>query len=468
MKLKDLENKKILVLGFGKEGHSTLDFLSKNLKNYSIAVADRKEFNQLTEEDKEFLGKTNLENYFGEDYLDYLEKFEIIIKSPGINPRQDKIQEALNNGIILTSASNLFLANKKGKVIAITGSKGKSTTSSLIYRVLKAQALNTELIGNIGNPALSYLKDDSEDKLYVFEMSSYQLEDYQCGIDIGVLVSFFPDHLDYHGSLEAYFTAKMQMLSSDVTNNGNPVQIVYNYQSQKIQDYVEKISKDRKFKFYPVNDGNIYQIVEVDGILTINKNDKEMLNEKKIQLRGRHNLENILLVKKVADLFDISDDTFINAVSQFHPLEHRLEFVGTIQDINFFNDSISTTPESTIAAINALSREKTISTIIVGGLDRGYNFDNLAQKIIDKKIKNLILFPETGLKIKENILNLNFDSEYYPQFFEVEDMKQCIDIAFKVSIKSSICLLSCAAPSYNLFKNFEERGKQFKEEILKR
>lgn len=374
----------------------------------------------------------------------------------------------MNNGIILTSASNIFLANKKGKVIAITGSKGKSTTSSLIYSVLKAHGLNTELIGNIGNPALNYLKDDSEDKLYVFEMSSYQLEDYQGGIDIGVLVSFFPDHLDYHGSLEAYFSAKMQMLSYDVTNNGNPVQIVYNYQSQKIRDYIDEISKNRKFRFHPVNDGNNYQIVEADGILKINDNDKTLLSEKIIQLRGRHNLENILLVKKVADLFNIPDEVFIKTVSQFHPLEHRLEFVGTMQNIDFFNDSISTTPESTIAAINALSREKTISTIIVGGLDRGYNFENLAQKIIDKQIKNLILFPETGLKIKEKILSSNFNTEYSPQFFEVKDMKQCIDFAFKYSIKNSICLLSCAAPSYNLFKNFEERGKQFKEEVLKR
>ena len=193
-----------------------------------------------------------------------------------------------------------------------------------------------------------------------------------------------------------------------------------------------------------------------------------MLKEDQIQLKGKHNLENILAVYEACKEFGVGLETFKKAIINFTPLEHRLEPVGTFRGIIFYNDAISTTPESTIAAIDALLRQKPISTLIAGGMDRGYHFDKLAEKILEAGIKNLILLPETGKKIADEVTKLSeAKNSPNPLLKFCEDMGACVKKAFELSSPDSICLLSCASPSYNLFKNFEDRGGQFKEAVRK-
>ena len=184
---------KVLIVGLAREGLATLQFLREHWPEIEIAVADLRTWGEFTPEDQAVLEAISEEKRFlGENYLQNIADYPLIFKTPGENRRKPELMAAAKRGAVITSATNLFLSLKKGKVVAVTGSKGKSTTASMIFAVLKEAGLDTELIGNIGRPALQYLEDDSPEKVYVFEISSYQLEDYSGGIDVGVMVSFFP------------------------------------------------------------------------------------------------------------------------------------------------------------------------------------------------------------------------------------------------------------------------------------
>jgi UDP-N-acetylmuramoylalanine--D-glutamate ligase len=456
------QDKKILILGFGREGQVTLRFLRKEWPDAVIGVADLRSFDKFSAEEQELLKTIPPQLLFlGTDYLECLGRFEVIFKTPGENRRKPQIAEAIRQGVILTSATNLFFRLKKGRVIAVTGSKGKSTTASMIFQVLKTAGMKTELIGNIGKAALDFLDKDSPETIYVFEMSSYQLEDFQGGADIAVFVSFFPEHLDYHGDLEAYFKAKIQLAAQPKEG----FKVIYNHSQERLRKYFDEYERVFKgdVKVIPFNDAVHSKIETENGLLTAKDHGLSVLNEQQIKLKGRHNLENILAVIKVAAELGIDNQTVARALADFKPLEHRLEMVGEYRGITFYDDAISTTPESTVAAIDALGRDRKIGTLIAGGLDRGYQFAGLANKIREAGIENLILLPETGIRIEEAVKeSTNGEDGYNPVFIHCGDMESCVEKAYQITPKDSICLLSCASPSYNLFKNFEERGNKFK------
>ncbi len=459
----DWSDRKILILGFGREGQATLRFLLKKWPKATIGVADLRTADKLSEEEKNSLAGLSENNlFFGENYLNELDKYDLIIKSPGISLRKAPIQKAKAAGVEITSATNLFFRFKKGRVIAVTGSKGKSTTASMIYQVLKTAGLKTELIGNIGKAALDFLAKNSPETIYVFEMSSYQLEDFQGGADIALFVSFFPEHLDYHGDLDSYFEAKMKLAAQPKPG----LKVIYNAAQERLRKYFEEYARvfAGDVKVIPFNDSVHSKIETENGILTARDGGVSVVNEQQINLKGRHNLENILAVIKAAREMGVDYETIARALTGFKPLEHRLEMAGEYRGITFYNDAISTTPESTIAAIDALGRDKKIGTLIAGGLDRGYQFAGLAAKIREAGIENLILLPETGILIETALKASAAEKDSYnPVFIHCGDMESCVEKAYQVTPKDTICLLSCASPSYNLFKNFEERGKKFKE-----
>lgn len=466
MKLMDWLDQKVLILGLGKEGQSVWRFLRRELPDLSPDIADRRALAEMTEEEKLLLDTMPVDKlHLGGDYLNNLKQYDLIIKSPGVNPRLPALVDAAQSGVQILSATNIFFAFKKGQVIAVTGSKGKSTTASLIYAVLRAAGKKVELIGNIGRPALDFLDEqDAADRLYVFEMSSYQLEDFQGGASIAVLVNFFPEHLDYHESLDNYFRAKMRLVEVDLSTRQETQTVIYNAQTAEYKNYFERHSSDRettaKWYLKPFNEADSFvknNAAWVDGQMIIAEND--------IQLQGKHNLENILAVYEVARLFQVPLAVFQQAMRDFQPLEHRLEKVGVFQGITFYNDAISTTPESTMAAIEAL-QEQQISTLIAGGMDRGYQFEQLAQKILAAGIENLLLLPETGWKIAEAVkLAAERGDRTPPDMRDVKNMEEAVELAYQMTKSGCVCLMSCAAPSYNLFKNFEERGRRFKEAV---
>lgn len=410
MKIRDLNGKKICILGYGKEGHATEAALKQHAATAQITIRDQKN---------------------GSNYLANLDSFNWIIKSPGI-PLLPELKSHENK---ITSSTQIFLdtiAETGATVIGVTGSKGKSTTSSLIHAILKAAGRDTYLIGNIGEPAISHIGDAKANTIFVAEMSSYQLADLTVSPHIAVITSFFPEHLDYHGSLEVYKDAKKNIAKFQTKGDF----VLYDATSEGAKE----IAREGKGKKLPFSA------------------QENSLHYESIKLIGAHNARNIAAATTVAQLaeFAIEPSIIIDAIKNFAGLPHRLEYCGEHEGIRFYEDSISTTPESTIAAIEALHDE--VDTIILGGLDRGYDFTELGKRIAASHIRTVILFPESGKRIKEAIASTKGKLSLY----ETVSMEEAVKLGREHTATGKVCLLSPASPSYNLYKNFEERGDAFK------
>lgn len=403
MTIAELKNyKRILILGYGVEGKATHQFLKRFHPEVDIGIADQS---------------------IDPNYLEKQSYFDLVIKSPGI--RKELVTKPY------TTATNIFFANVKGKTIGVTGTKGKSTTVSLIHHILKWSGLPAYLVGNIGIPALaSLIKNNLKRDVYVMELSSYQLADINYSPHISVVINLFPDHMTYHGSVANYYKAKLRIVNAVKSND----YYVYNAHFKELVEAAKK---------------TIAQPIPI-----INEIPFKL---PKVALLGGHNMENVKAALTVSKLFSIKDDIVKSALATFKPLPHRLESVGIYSDIVFFDDAASTTPQSTIVAITALSN---IGTIMLGGQDRGYDFSDLAKKICAAEIANVILFPDAGPKIKQAIEDVCSDKI---NFYETDSMREAVAYAYQNTEKGKICLLSTACPSYTLWQNFSEKGNQFQE-----
>lgn len=433
MKLNDLKDKSILILGLGREGLSVLNFLQKNFPSKKVDVADQKEYTSLPKN----VDKT----YFGEDYLKSLTNYDVIIKSPGI-PYFEEIKKAKDEGKIITSSTSIFLSNCQGRVIGVTGTKGKSTTSSLIYEVLKVGGLDVHLIGNIGTPALDFLEKDSKDTIFVYELSSFQLEDLNLSPHIAVITNIYPEHLDHHGNFGLYFEAKNNITKFQTKDD----YLIYNEDVKEFEEVVN-LSKAKKIPFSKKD----IKIIE------------NLITKDELPLLGDFNILNIMPAVLIARELKIPDEKIVEGIINFIPLPHRLEYVGEFEGIRFYNDSLSTIPQATIAALSAFGSK--VQTLIAGGFDRGVDYDVLGQEITNLKIKNLILFPTTGKKIWKEVCRAQKDETLRPKKFDVSTMEEAVRIAYQHTSKGKICLLSPGSSSFNLFKDYEDRGNQFKKYV---
>lgn len=369
--------KNVCILGYGKEGKTTEKYIKENYPNLEVGILDQS---------------------LDKDYLEKQKNYDLAIKTPGI-PKTKVI-------IPYVTATNIFFSKNKNFTIGITGSKGKSTTSSLIYAILKSAGKNVSFIGNIGNPMISVFDNEIKpDEIFVIELSSYMLDDIEYSPNIAVLLNLFPEHMDYHGGVENYYNAKRNIF---------------------------KFQKSGDFSVQPPFNEEIP--IKIDDI----------------PLLGDHNIKNIQTAIQATRILGVSDSAIIEAVKNFQPLPHRLEFVGLFNGIKFYDDAISTTPQSTIMAINSL---KDVDTIFLGGEDRGYDFNELEKVLRDSKIKNIVLFPDTGKRILKSFSGFNI--------LETRDMQEAVKFAFENTREGKICLLSTASPSYSVWKNFEEKGDLF-------
>jgi UDP-N-acetylmuramoylalanine--D-glutamate ligase len=379
----------------------------------------------------------------GPAYLDRLDRFDVIIKSPGVPP-ESRIK---NYESRITSATQLFLnaiAETGALVIGVTGSKGKSTTSSLIYEILKAAGNDAYLIGNIGIPALDFLERTKSNTIFVQEMSSYQLMDLTVSPHIAVITAFFPEHLDYHGSLGAYLEAKKHITRFQHERDS----VIFSADSEGARE----IAGESRGKRIPYSASDSPVRIE------------------ETQLLGKHNLSNIAAAWKVVQELGVPREIASRAIKNFHGLPHRLQSLGAHDGIEWIDDSISTTPESAIAALNALGEH--VNTIILGGQDRGNDFTELGKRIAASQIENIILFPVSGPRIRTAIEKAWAGTALH--FFEIGGMEEAITISRQYTKRSHeptiprpIVLLSPASPSYGLFRNFEERGEAFRRAIMK-
>ena len=446
MDLKKYENKKILILGLGQEGYSTFKLLRKTFPDKTISLADQKEFDLLEEDFKNVVSKDkNIQLYLGSDYQKDINSYDLIFKSPGVIVSE---QVALGK---VTSQAELFFTAHRDKIIGVTGTKGKSTTATLIYKILEAAGINTELIGNIGKPPFDSV-GKKPNTIYVYELSSYQLEQLNQSPHIAVFLNLFKEHLDYHKSFENYIAAKLNIFKWQKSKDF----LVFSEDFDHVEELARACPATKLTFSLKKKTSSAYTS---DGIIYFEK--RKIMDTVDIKLQGEFNLNNVLAAIIVAKLFRAPNDKIVAALKSFNPLKHRLENVGTYKGITFYNDSISTVPEATMAALEALSPK--VSTLIVGGFNRGIDFSGLAEKIAKQKIENIILFPETGEKIKRELVEYKVSCKY----FNVDNMKDAVKVAFRVTKPETICLMSPASPSYNLFKNFEDRGDQYVDQIKK-
>ena len=436
--IEKIRDKSIILLGFGKEGKSTYNFIRKYLPKQKVTISDK---NDKLLEQNEFLNEdNNVLVVTGDNYLDNLDNYDLIIKSPGV-----KIPDDIYNKIKdkITSQLELILEVDRKNIIGITGTKGKSTTSSLMYKVLNDQKVNSLLLGNVGNPILDYIDDIKEDIKLVIECSSYQLENVSVSPHIGVVINLFEEHLNYHGTLKNYWDSKFNM---------------FKYQDK--DDYMIYDSNNINIKQYVDNQKYVSKHIDINRDYSFNGNDiiydnKVIYNKNnKRNIIGDHNLRDILFVIRISLLLDLDIDKVIKSISEFNPLEHRMEYFGTYNGVKYYDDAIATIPEATINCIEAL---KEVDTVIFGGQDRGIDYNSLIDYFNNGNIDNFIGMPDTGYKIIDKINNKNT--------YKVDNLEDAVKIAKKVSKK--ICILSPAAPSYNAFKNFEEKGNLFKELVKK-
>lgn len=389
--------KSALILGYGTEGRATETYLRSRYDSLRIGVADQND---------------------GPAYAEKQHEYDITIKTPSI-PKEVVVRQSL-------SATALFFAEvPRTQIIGVTGSKGKSTTSTLIHRMLQQTGRRVRLVGNIGKSALESLEQDpvEVDELFVFELSSYQLEDLDVSPHIAVVTSLFPEHLDHHGSLEAYYAAKQNIVrfqeASDV--------LIYTGGFAEVEQWAQE---------------GRAQAIKAEPLPFTSEN---------VSLRGAHMKQNAALAYQVAQRFGVSNAQAQEVLTSFEGLPHRLQHIGTYQGIAFYDDSISTTPESAIAGIRALGD---VETIVLGGVDRGYEFALLEKELRASGVRNVVLFPESG----ERMLT----SEEGFRVLHTSSMEEAVQFAYAHTQEGKSCLLSPAAPSYNLYKNFEARGEAFK------
>ena len=442
--LEKLNNKNIAILGFGKEGKSTYNFI-RRYSTQTLTILDKNDIlknNEYLKEDK------NLKIITGDTYLNNLEQYDLIIKAPGIALLDIDLKNIEDK---LTSQLELILEINKNNIIGITGTKGKSTTTSLLYNIIKDQNENTFLLGNIGNPILDYIEKFNDESILVIEMSSHQLEFVHQSPHIGVILNLYQDHLDHTGTLEKYHNDKMHMFKyQDESDIG-----IYDGQNEYLINLVNKNNYKSKLYNFKVNEkADIY--VENNKIYYNN----EMIYDGNQQrnLIGSHNLKNIMVTLLITKLLNLDIEKATKVVNKFNPLEHRLERVGTYNNITYFNDTIATIPEATINGINGLGN---VDTLIFGGMDRNIDYSKFIEFLKTSNITNLIGLPETGHKICKILEEKNTNKNIYI----VETIDEAVDIADKQTKKNHICLLSPAASSYNKFKNFEEKGNYYKNVI---
>lgn len=421
------DNKNVLILGFGREGRSALNVLEKYSSCRSITISDI---------NKPDCGYDSLS---GENYQKGLERFDVIIKSPGIVLEDKSIIPKV------TSQSQLFLEAMRDRVIAVTGTKGKSTTTTLLCHILKGK-YPAVLMGNIGIAAFDAAQTAEDGSIFVYEMSSHQLEYNTVSPKRAVYINLYPEHLDHYGSFEKYKAAKEN---------------IYRYQKEGDMLWCDKtlVPENALSEVISVSASDSTADVYISGRNIRSPMGDITIGSGDTILMGDHNVHNIGIVYDICRRMGINDEEFRAALKTYKPLPHRLQYVRTINSARFFDDSISTICETTIQALSSIDDAE---TVLIGGMDRGIDYSPLCDYLIKNTPRNIILMYDTGRRIYDMLKNKLPENVILTQ-----DLEEAVKTALECTKAGESCVLSPAAASYGFFKNFEERGQKFCEYLEK-
>lgn len=430
-----LNNETVSVVGVGISNKHLLNVLKDT--NAKIVLRDK---NEIDEKTKNLLKENNVTYITGENYLENItEKY--IFRSPGIMSSKEEFQKALQNGSVLTSEMEAFFDICPAKIIGVTGSDGKTTTTTLIGEVLKKAGFTVHIGGNIGTPLIDRLDKIKPEDYVIVELSSFQLMSMTKSPDIAVITNIAPNHLDKHKDMNEYVVAKTNVFKHGAKK------VVLNAENEITKSFITENSltfslKEKQKNGAYLKDEKIYF------------KDEYIMDATDIKIPGIHNVDNFLAV--ICAVSEICSFDFVKEVAKnFGGVPHRIEFVREVDNIKFYNDSIASSPTRAVAGLNAFSKKV---IMIAGGSDKNIPFDTLA-KVIVKKVKHLIVTGFTQEKIKEAVLK---EDKNFP-IYVAKDFKDAVLYSKKIAKNGDTVILSPACASFDHFKNFEERGNKFKE-----
>ena len=449
---KFLDSKKVAIIGMGVSNLPLLDYFYD--KNAKVTVFDK---NTPSDEIMEKINKYRYEVEIGEYNLSRLNGFDIVFRSPSVLPTRDELIMAANKGTIITSEIEMVLKLAPCKIIGVTGTEGKTTTTSIIYEILKSSGKNCFLGGNIGQPIFTEIKNMKPEDIVVLELSSFQLMGMEVSPYISVVTNMYPDHLNIHSSYEEYQQAKKNIF---LHQNENGV-VILNYDNEITRKFADEVKSNLVFfsSLENLENGYVYDRKDETIKHYVNGKSKNILKKQEIKLRGIHNYENICAaLAATATIVDEKDQ--IKAIKEFNGVEHRLEFVRELNGVKYNNDSIGTSPASTIAGLNAFDEN---IILLAGGSDKGLDYTEIGETIA-KKVRVLLLTGPTAEKI-ENATRLAMskaDKETV-EIIHCKDLQEAVSVASRKAKSGEIVLMSPASASFDAFKNFIERGIKFKE-----
>jgi UDP-N-acetylmuramoylalanine--D-glutamate ligase len=438
VKKADLIGRKVGILGLGREGRAAREYLRSVFPELELALIcesppDQAFTAQLGETDRLITGPLSRAR---------LERFDLLVRSPGISPYRPSVHAAMKAGVEITTPSNLWFAAHPGeKTICVSGTKGKSTTSALIAHALRSCGYRACLAGNIGRPLLSC--DDKDVDWWVIELSSFQLADLKAKPAVAVMLNLSEDHLDWHGSESVYRRDKLRLVelagdSPVIVNAADPV-------------LADALSGCTDITWFNSAAG-----IHVEGSL-IRDGEEVLPLHVPEELPGPHNLANIAAALSVLKVIGADVLRAARGISLFQSLPHRLQLVGERDGVRFVNDSIASSPVATAAALQAMSGRPV--TLIIGGLDRGLDWTPYMRAFESDMPQAVIAIPDNGPRIISTLQNSGLHAEL--GFHEAADLAEAVELAEKITVAGGVVLLSPGAPSFGQFADYRDRGRQF-------
>lgn len=447
-----LKNRRVAIIGLGVSNVPLLDYMYE--KGAIVTTFDNRNIEDIPKDVFDKLKQYEMKYFFGKDALKELQDFDIIFRAPSCMPTIPELVEAEKQGAIVTTEIEMLIEMCPGTVVGVTGSDGKTTTTSLIYQILKHSGYNCYLGGNIGIPLFTKLREMTSEDYIVLELSSFQLMNMKISPKISVITNISPNHLNVHSSYEEYIDAKKNIFKYQTRDDI----VVLNYDNDITRE-AAKEAEGRVIFFSSKTKLDDGIILDEDVIKECNDRiRRHIMNTKDVNLRGKHNYENICAaIAATKTLVDI--DTQIEAIKEFTGVEHRIEFVREIDGVKWYNDSIGTSPTRTIAGLNSFE-EKIV--LIAGGYDKHLDYTPIAKPILDN-VKTLILMGQTAEKIFLAVKEEGEKEDKKVDTYMCDTLEEAARLAKKFADPGDVVLFSPASASFDMFKNFEERGKKFKE-----